>query len=163
MGFLCPGEDGHERPVTATSSGKVAVWDLNMKQRRKPETKLVTEVDLRAESSQFVLSSSELFYASNTAVRRISLVESKAAAERVYSGEEQICWLSVAELRDRTWVVISLPSTTVLVSQAQVWAQIPRDGGQRLTLTGDGFLMLMTGAAGETSVLRTAETLLRKL
>ena len=157
VGFLRPGEEGHERPVTATSSGKVAVWDILIKQRRKPVAKLVTEVDLRAESEKFVLSSADLFYSVNTAVRRVRLDSSEEAPERVYSGEEPVCWLCVKEVTDRTWLVISLPSRTLLVSQSQVLAQIPTDGGQRLSVTGDGFLMLMTGGGGTTSVLRTAE------
>ena len=95
LGFLFSGEEGQQRPLTATRTGKVAVWDIKIKQK-KPETKLVREVDLRAESDKFVLCQDELFFALNTAVRQISLQNSQAGAERVYSGEEPISWLCVA-------------------------------------------------------------------
>ena len=45
LGFLSSAEEGQQRPVTATRTGKVAVWDIKIKQK-KPETKLVREVDL---------------------------------------------------------------------------------------------------------------------
>ena len=52
---------------------------------------------------------------------------------------------------------MSLPFKTVLVCQAQVLAEIPTLGPGRLALTDDGFLLLLTGGDGVTSVLRTAE------
>ena len=158
MGFLSSGEEEHQRPVTATKTGKVAVWDIRILQKKKkPETKLVREVDLRAESGQFVMCQDDLFFTVNTTVRQISLQNSQTGAERVYSGEEPISWLCVRTVRERRWLVMSLPSRTVLVSQSQVLAQIPTVGPGRLTVTGDGFLMLITGGDGATSVLRTAE------
>ena len=61
LGFLSSGEEREQRPVTATRTGKVAVWDIRIKQKKKPETKLVREVDLRAESDKFVLCRDDLF------------------------------------------------------------------------------------------------------
>ena len=82
---------------------------------------------MTAESDKFVLCQDHFFFALNTAVRQISLQNSQAGAERVYSGEEPISWLCVATVRERRWVV-SLPSRTVLVCEGQVLSQIPTLG-----------------------------------
>ena len=112
LSFLSPGEgeeERHQRPVTATRTGKVAVWDILLTQRNKPDTRLVKEVDLRAESDQFVLCQDDLFFAVKTSVRRISLLNSQGGSERVYSGEESVSCLAVATVRERTWDVKSFP------------------------------------------------------
>ena len=83
---------------------------------------------MTAESDKFVLCQDHLFFALNTAVRQISLQNSQAGAERVYSGEEPISWLCVRTVRERRWVVVSLPSRTVLECEGQVLSQIPTLG-----------------------------------
>ena len=56
LGLMSSAVEGQQRPVTATRTGKVSFWDIKIKQKKKLQTKLVTEVNLRAERRWVVVS-----------------------------------------------------------------------------------------------------------
>ena len=130
----------------------MAVWDLKINQQS--EATLRTSLDLKRNCSHFSLSGNLLYYAVARSVFGTNLA-GEVTSERVYSGEEEVRGLVVRTVRDRVWLLVTLVTRTVFLCDGNILAELPFSG--RISMTGDGFLMMVTREDGVSEVVRTAE------